>query len=87
MKGIKESLHMLTSLLTQELECKICKAILISPAFVTCCSQIIGCHTCIREWLAEDDNDTCPLCREFSPTIHDVKGLDHLLAFAKALSQ
>ena len=69
-----------------ELECRICKQILVSPMYVSCCCQIIGCRLCLNNWLAEDENVSCPMCREPSPVVHEVKGLDNLLDTIRALS-
>ncbi|CAN9508994.1 unnamed protein product [Ophioblennius macclurei] len=63
--------------------CLVCLDIMDEPTFSQCCSSLVGCGTCVRQWIRNSDH--CLKCRSpnFKKNIHSVKGLDAALAFIK----
>ena len=64
----------------QVFTCGICQHVIKPPAILaTCCGQIIGCDTCIKEMTANNWNRRCPLCRKASPELRPINGLDEFI--------
>ena len=65
-------------------ECVICKNVMCTPQFGSCCKRIVGCQSCINRWL--DGHPSCPHCSTASTATNfsDLKGIDELLNFIRA---
>lgn len=55
------------------------------PMFSTCCESLVGCRTCVEQWLLTADH--CLKCRaqEFDSKVHQVKGLSAFLSSFKEI--
>ncbi|XP_028454800.1 uncharacterized protein LOC114569201 [Perca flavescens] len=60
--------------LKEAFTCLICKALMEEPMNSTCCDSLVGCRTCVEQWLLTADH--CLKCRaqEFDSKVHQVKG-------------
>ncbi|KAL1279220.1 hypothetical protein QQF64_025893 [Cirrhinus molitorella] len=69
------------SLIKDAFSCLVCKALLSEPMFAICCESLVGCRTCVEQWLLTADN--CLKCRaeQFNSNVHQVKGLTDFLSF------
>ncbi len=69
-------------------ECIICKDVMQSPQYATCCERIIGCETCIDHWL--DQKLSCPHCSAtavlMSSSFKTIRGLDDFLKSLRFLN-
>lgn len=45
-------------MVASSLECIVCKGVIEKPMFSSCCDRILGCQTCISNWLS--NSSTCP---------------------------
>ncbi|XP_030589338.1 uncharacterized protein LOC115782935 isoform X1 [Archocentrus centrarchus] len=65
--------------------CLVCKALMEEPMFSTCCESLVGCRTCVEQWLLTADH--CLKCRaeEFDRRVHQVKGLHAVLSLLKEI--
>lgn len=71
--------------LKEAFTCLICKALMEEPMFSTCCDSLVGCRTCVEQWLLTADH--CLKCRaqEFDSKVHQVKGLSAFLSSFKEI--
>ncbi|XP_051945323.1 uncharacterized protein LOC127617357 [Xyrauchen texanus] len=65
--------------------CLICKALMEEPMFSTCCESLVGCRTCVEQWLLTADH--CLKCRaqEVDSEVHQVKGISAFLSSFKEI--
>uniref|UniRef100_A0A1A8BJD7 RING-type domain-containing protein n=1 Tax=Nothobranchius kadleci TaxID=1051664 RepID=A0A1A8BJD7_NOTKA len=63
--------------------CHVCKSLMSKPMFSTCCQSLLGCQTCVEQWLL--NTNYCLKCRaeDFEFKVHEVKSLSAVLAFFK----
>ena len=67
--------------LKKALECCICKYTCNRPVVVRCCGRIIGCSSCVEQWLVNEVS--CPLCRVTGQMVSKIqlKGFEEVVAF------
>lgn len=66
--------------LAQGLSCAICKSVATVPIISPCCQRVVGCESCINNWLVS--HNRCPLCN----TSDRISGRFKLKGFDQALS-
>lgn len=68
-------------------ECIICKGVMKRPQYASCCKRVIGCQSCIEQWL--DEKLSCPHCSTTTVLVSsykDVRGFDDFLNLLCLLS-
>ena len=67
------------------LECCICKFTCRKPIVVPCCGRIVGCSSCVDQWLVNELR--CPLCRVSGQMAHKIhlRGFDEVTSFFRML--
>ncbi|XP_035985280.1 uncharacterized protein LOC110368136 [Fundulus heteroclitus] len=60
-------------------KCVICRDVMNVPVVAPCCRSLIGCNTCISEWVMTSPN--CPKCRDntFREARFCLTGLEEIL--------
>ena len=62
------------------LNCAVCKCIAKVPVVSPCCQRVVGCETCVNNWLST--RDRCPLCNTSGAIANHfaLKGFDEAIA-------
>ncbi|CAL8342203.1 unnamed protein product [Arctogadus glacialis] len=65
--------------------CAFCLKLMTEPLYTQCCQNLIGCKTCVEEWLRS--SDTCAKCRGCveGNSMFEVKGLSEALSVLRSL--
>ena len=80
--GEEERLATFKSTITSNMTCCICLDSWNTPVRVAeCCSTILGCDHCVRQWL--NNNTSYPHCNSDNATTLVVRGLDGLVDLVK----
>ena len=72
--------------LGQGFQCIICKSLAVLPVISPCCQRVIGCESCVNNWMAA--NERCPLCSTEGDVQHrfTLKGFDDTLNLLRITS-
>ena len=74
------------SALAKSFECVICKNISRKPIVTKCCQHVIGCESCVAQWL--QNSNQCPHCSSSGPSVSvhvQLKGFDEVLTAASLM--
>ena len=66
------------------LECVVCCGTANKAVIMSCCSSLVGCLSCVREWT--ERKNTCPRCSSQYQSKVILKGFDDVCTFLKIWS-
>ena len=66
--------------------CVICKALASSPVVSSCCHRVVGCETCVLQWVSE--RSRCPLCSSATTAsaVFVLRGFDDVMQVLRAFN-